>query len=207
MKVTTYLSFAVFAIQTLQTPAAGSACSSGIYAALAPLETYPPAVTYCKGQAGKSTVTTVVTAASALRRRAVAKTTSIKASKTTTSSSKSSTSAKSTTDTRAAAWSSLVQQAEGIVSTFCSCAGYPAVVTVRLHLSLKGWTNDYIDHFYYYPSSKFFFAQFNQYNLILRAAIVMYQRRELWTTLQAVHFGFRTVEPGILLLRLYDPRQ
>lgn len=139
MKVTTLLSVAILALETLHTSAAASACSSGIYAALAPLETYPPAVSYCKGQAGKSTVTTTVTVDNANRRRAVMKTTaSPKTTKTPTSTLKTS-ATKTTSDAKAASWSSLVQQAQAVVSTFCSCAGYPAIVTVSPCPSFQGF--------------------------------------------------------------------
>lgn len=142
MKITTLPSFVTFATQILGVVASGSVCSSGIYAALAPLDNYAPAVSYCQGQADKVTVT--VTANAAKLRRRTPKTTTT--TTTTTKPAKGSTTTKATTATtakttsktttsstnaKASAWSSLIQQAQSVVATFCSCAGYPATSTVR----------------------------------------------------------------------------
>lgn len=126
MKTTTLSGLAVFTLQALQVSADSSVCSSGIYAALAPLDNYAPAVSYCQGQAGKATVTVTVSA-NAKRQPATATTAT---SGVTASTLKTSTT-KTATDAKAASWSSLVAQAKSVVATFCSCAGYPATVTVR----------------------------------------------------------------------------
>lgn len=129
MKSFTSLSIAIFAIQALRVAASGSVCSSGIYAALAPLDDFPPAVTYCRGQANKVTVTATTTVTSTVaiaQKRAKTTSASSKSTKNTATTLKTAT---STANAKAAQWSSLVAQAEGIVATFCSCAGYPATTT------------------------------------------------------------------------------
>lgn len=119
MKLVTTLSILVSSSAYIQPIVAEGVCSSGLYAALAPLETYAPAVSYCQGEAAKVTVT--VTAALRMRKRAIktTATTSVKTSATSTAK-----------DAKAFSWSSLVAQAKQVVATFCSCAGYPATVTV-----------------------------------------------------------------------------
>lgn len=121
---------------------ADSVCSTGLYAALAPLETYPPAVSYCQGQAGKVTVTVTASAAQRLRKRASkssATSSATSANTKTTATTPVKTSTTSTTENaKASAWSSLVAQAKQVVATFCSCAGYPATVTVCCIILVKG---------------------------------------------------------------------
>lgn len=103
MKATTFSSLAVLAFQALQVSAGSSVCSSGIYAAFAPLDTYAPAVSYCQGQAGKTTVTVTVSAkakrhpATAATPKSIVTTTTLKTSTN-----------KTTADAKAASWSSLV---------------------------------------------------------------------------------------------------
>lgn len=132
MKLTTVLSLAILSFKIPETLAAGSVCSSGIYAALAPLETYAPAVNYCQGQANKVAVTTTVTASPKAKRVPV---TTGGTKITTTSATTLKTSTTSSKDAKASSWSSLVAQASAVVATFCSCAGYPATTTVCHHTS------------------------------------------------------------------------
>lgn len=131
MKHATFLSLAALASQVSYTTA-DSVCSSGLYAALAPLDTYPPAVTYCQGQAGKATVTVTKTAATAKVKRVPATTSNTQATANTKATATTLKTSTTTTgkDAKASAWSSLVAQAKSVIATFCSCAGYPATVTV-----------------------------------------------------------------------------
>lgn len=130
MKYATFLSLAIVAAQVAHT-SANSACSSGLYAALAPLDNYPPAVSYCKAQAGKATV---IVSATAKKIRRIPRTTSATSSGPTASTASGTTLKTTTTssskDAKASSWSSLVAQAKQVVATFCSCAGYPATITV-----------------------------------------------------------------------------
>lgn len=136
MKSTTLLSLTALLLQASHTTA-DSVCSSGLYAALAPLDTYAPAVSYCQGQADKTTVTVTATVTAVAKREpattANAKTTATTAStKTTATTLKTIATTTSSNDAKASAWSSLVAQAKSVIATFCSCAGYPATTTVCL---------------------------------------------------------------------------
>lgn len=110
---------------------ADNVCSSGLYAALAPLYNSVPAVNYCKGQVDKVMVT--ATAARKVRKRAPKSstiTTSSPTKKTSTTTPVKISTTKTATDAKPSSWSSLVAQAKEVVATFCSYAGYPATITV-----------------------------------------------------------------------------
>lgn len=118
---------------------ASSVCSSGIYALLSPLDTYPPAESFCASKY-PGTVTVTVTQSATMqkiRRATSSAATTTGKGKGTTTSKKSTTTASTTSkvttssvNAKASIFSSLQSQASAVVSTFCSCVGYPVVTTV-----------------------------------------------------------------------------
>jgi hypothetical protein len=106
--------------------AAGSVCSSGIYALLAPLGGYPPAQSYCLSHFAPRTVTKTFTAPGST---STATTTDvIPPAKRHVAAAK---------DPQASLFSLLVAEADEIVSTFCSCIETPVTTTVSYGSRLR----------------------------------------------------------------------
>ena len=128
--------------------AAGSVCSSGLYAILLPLSAYPPAQSYCSSHFPPSTVTSTSTALGSTS--TVVSTTTIppmkkKLKRHTTSPTptpkKSPPPTKPTpkpADPQASLFSILVAEAEAVVSTLCSCIETPVTVKVSLEHGQNG---------------------------------------------------------------------